>query len=201
MGKESNKQTVKQTLDYTLRCIYHALRSKGCLLMAIEFEHRGIKYRVDSPHEAARLVYELDQQEALHGSYRLDREKTQRVWTADLAMELLNNVGEMQQRFLAALNSGASRKSASLVEELKLGSEVALAGVVSGLSKQLRRMSIPTSSLYRVDVEWKGKGKTRSFVLSSDFRDALIELGWPDAWQTGKGQDETASLNADDSRK
>jgi hypothetical protein len=115
-------------------------------------------------------------------------------------MDLLNGIGEMQKKFIAVLNGGASVKSGRLAEELKMGSEVALAGVVSGLSKQLRKMSIHPSSLYRVDVEWKGKEKARSFVLSSDFRDALTELGWPEAWQAGKGNN-AASTNTSKIRK
>ena len=108
-------------------------------------------------------------------------------------MDLINGIGELQKRFLAVLVERASPKSITLAEKRGLESEVALAGVVSGLSKQLRKMEIQPSSLYRVDVEWKGKDKVRSFVLSSDFRDAATELGWPEAWQTGKGKDETAS--------
>lgn len=180
------KFALDNALRYILVC---TLRQLECLLVAIEFEHRGIKYRVDSAHEAAELVFNLDQHEALHGSYRLREDKPTRVWTADLAMDLLKGIGEMQQKFIAILNGGASVKSGRLAEELKLGSEVALAGVVSGLSKQLRKMSIHPSSLYRVDVEWKGKEKVRSFALSSDFRDALTELGWPEAWQAGKEND------------
>jgi hypothetical protein len=162
--------------------------------MAIEFEHNGRKYRADTPAEAAELQYQLDQHEALHGSYR--GESARKVWTADLAMDLINGIGELQKKFLAELAAfGASLRSSTLVEKMGIESEIALAGVDSGLSKQLRKMSINPASLYSVEVVWKGKGKTRFFKLSSDFRDALIELGWPEAWQTGKGKDETASTN------
>jgi len=185
------KAEAKIALDNTLRYLYITLRKAGCLLMAIEFEHKGTKYRVDTPHEAVELINKLDQHEVLYGTYR--RENPPRVWTADLAMDLLNGIGEMQKKFLAVLSSKNTVKSRALAEELKMDSEVALAGVVSGLSKQLRKMSIQPSSLYRVDVEWKGKEKERSFLLSSDFRDALTELGWPEAWQARKETDETAS--------
>jgi hypothetical protein len=153
--------------------------------MAIEFEHNGTKYHVDTAAEAADLQYKLKQHDALHGSYRGDPQK---VWTADLAMDLLNGIGEMQKKFLAELTNRSQLSSSALVERIGIESEIALAGVVSGLSKQLRKMSINPTSLYSVEVVWKGKGKTRFFSLSSDFRDVLIELGFPEAWQTGKGQ-------------
>jgi hypothetical protein len=177
----------KSALDNTLRNLYCTLRRQGCLLMAIKFEYNGTTYHVDTAAEAATLQRQLKQDEALFGSYRGE---SSRIWTADLAMDLINGIGELQKKFLAELaNYGASVKSSDLVGKMGIDSEVALAGVVSGLSKLLRKMSINPTSLYRVDVTWKGKDKLRYFVLSSDFRDALTELGWPDAWQAGKEKD------------
>ncbi|MDR3797831.1 MAG: hypothetical protein P4K93_06740 [Terracidiphilus sp.] len=187
---ESTEQNQKFTLDSSLRNMYLTLRKEGCLLMAIEFEHKGVKYRTDSVQEAVSLQAGLTQYDFVVGSH--GSENTPRVWTADLAMDLLNNIGELQKKFLAALSNGANLSSSSLVEVIGVESEIALAGVISGLSKQLRKMSANSASLYSVEVVWKGKGKTRFFKLSSDFRDTLIELGWPEAWQTGKGKDETA---------
>ncbi len=181
----------KFALDSSLRNMYLTLRKAGCLLMAIEFEHKGVKYRTDSVQEAISLQAGLAQHDATFGPY--ESGITPRVWTADLAMDLLNGIGELQKKFLATLSNRAQLSSSTLVERIGLESEIALAGVISGLSKQLRKMSINPTSLYSVEVVWKGKGKTRFFRLSSDFHDALVELGWPDAWQTGKEQDETAS--------
>ena len=175
----------KSALDNTLRNLYCTLRKVNCLLMAIEFEHNGKKYRADTPEEAVRLQFELDKHDLLYGTY--PHSTSRRVWTADLAMDLINGIGELQKKFLAELsNCGASIKSSDLVEKMGIDSEVALAGVISGLSKQLRKMSINPTSLYHVDVTWKGKDKQRYFVLSSDFKDALTELGWPEVFQTGK---------------
>ncbi len=179
-------------LDSSLRNTYIALRKAGCLLMAIEFEHKGVKYRADTVQEAVSLQASLKQYDTMFDS---DGPQTApHVWTADLAMELLDNTGELQKKFLATLSSGTSLSSGSLAEMIGVESEIALAGVISGLSKQLRKMSINSNSIYSVDVVWKGKGKTRFFKLSSDFHNALVELGWPEAWQTErKEQNETAS--------
>jgi hypothetical protein len=158
--------------------------------MAIEFEHKGVKYRTDSVQEAVSLRASLAQYDDILG---YGSENAPRIWTADLAMDLLNNIGELQKKFLATLSNGANLSSSSLVEAIGVDSEIALAGVISGLSKQLRKMSTNSASLYNVEVVWKGKGKTRFFKLSSDFRDALLELGWPEAWQTGKENDATST--------
>jgi len=185
---EKITQSQNIVLDNTLRYLYLTLRKAGCLLMAIKFEHNGTTYQADTAAEAAALQRQLKQYDALYDSYQ--DESARKVWTADLAMDLLNGVGELQKKMLAELAAyGARVKSSTLVEKMGIKTEVALAGVVSGLSKQLRKMSINPTSLYHVDVAWKGKDKERFFVLSSDFRDALTELGWPEAWETGKEND------------
>lgn len=171
--------------------------------MAIEFEHRGKKYRVDTAREAAELQFELERHDAMFGTYGGDSSK--RVWTADLAMDLLNGIGDTQKSLLAALVRqpfSHSLRSDQLVEGMKLDSEMALAGVVSGLSKQLRRMSIAPPDLYRVTVEWRAKGKVRTFHLTEDFANALAELGWPDSWENAKKKGaQNAPSTSDDKSK
>ncbi|WP_131992448.1 hypothetical protein [Acidipila rosea] len=159
--------------------------------MAIEFEHRGMKFRADTAQEAFDLQTKLRSYDDLFGL----PENRPRIWTADLVLDLLNNAGELQKKFLAALTTEASLSSSTLIETIGLESEIALAGVISGLSKQLKKLSTNSASVYSVDVVWKGKGKTRYFKMSPDFRDTLIELGWPEGWDTGKERNETAPTN------
>ena len=169
-------------LDSTLRYLYNTLRNTKSLLMAVEFEYRGKKYRVDTVQEAVELSHELEKHDALHVHY--GSTPTQRVWTADVAMDLLNGIGELQHKLLRNIPftpNGIS--SETLTERMGLESELVLAGIVSGLSKQLRKMSISPSDLYRVSVQWQGKNKKRYFELLPEFRDAANELGWPDAWE------------------
>ena len=174
-------------LDSTLRYLYSTLRKGNFTLMAIEFEHRGKKYRADTAKEAAELQFELGRHDAMFGMY--GSEDSKRIWTADLAMDLLNGIGDAQKNLIAALVEqpfSRSMNSDTLAKKMGLDSEMALAGVVSGLSKQLRKMSIAPADLYRVNVEWRAKGKVRTFELSADFASALAELGWPDTWRDAK---------------
>jgi hypothetical protein len=79
MKETISASTQKSTLDNTLRYLLcTTIRQLECLLGAIEFEHRGIKYRVDSVDEAAKLLFNLDRHEAVHGSYRLNVDKPTR---------------------------------------------------------------------------------------------------------------------------
>jgi len=57
----------------------------------------------------------------------------------------------------------------------------ALAGVISGLSKQVKQMGIEPKHVFAIDVKWTGKAKTRTFVLDDFFLHAGIEQNWPDA--------------------
>lgn len=167
-------------LDNALRNLYCSLRLKKGAVVAIEFEHHGKKYRADTAKEAADLQRLLDKQDLDQGAQPI------RHWPADVALEFLENLGELQQRFLAVLSQGASVQSEMVVRALGLDSEIALAGVISGLSKQAKKANVNPHNIYFVDVEWTGKTKQRYFRMMNDFREALLELNWPDAWEGKK---------------
>ena len=175
----SDKKT-NFALDRALRYMYDTVRYRGCRLVAIHFEHRGKVYHADTAKEAAELQALLNRQDAEQGRERL------RPWSADMTLEFLDGLGEMQKAFLAVLAQGANVPSGEMVRALRLESEVVLAGVISGLSKQARKLNINPHDLYVVEVEWNGKKKERSFRITNDFHESLTELGWPEAWKEEK---------------
>jgi hypothetical protein len=153
--------------------------------MAIEFKHGGRTWRADTPEEAIALRKELEDadfiaclQEPPLPSYQ------ENVWTHDTAMELLNGLGGAQRALLKLLYEHDKLTSGQLRRALRLDSEVALAGVLSGLSKQAKKAGVGPSDLYSVTVSWTGKEKTRTFQMSKDFGWAAKELGRPDEWET-----------------
>jgi hypothetical protein len=153
------------------------------MVMAIEFKHRGRIWRADTVTEAITLRNQLelaDQAAIEAGEDPSDIED--QIWTPDLVVDLLRNVGKNQKGFLRALFEKTCVSSDDVIKQLDLGNEVSLAGVLSGLSKQLKKLGIKPWELYRAQIEWDGKGKTRSFQLSHRFRWAATELGWPDKW-------------------
>ncbi|MGD1211278.1 MAG: hypothetical protein ABR973_07985 [Candidatus Acidiferrales bacterium] len=160
--------------------------------MAIELIHRGKRYRADTPKEAAELRHLLEEQDRDAGvsSSPLGflSALLPHVWSPDEALELVQGLGDLQQKFLAALVDRENPSSQILCDALKLDSEVALAGVISGLSKQVRKLGHNSRELYEVQVKWNGKHKERFFKIQPGFKTALNEIGWPDVWENEKAK-------------
>lgn len=173
----------KNSLDYTLRYLYNALRIADAELMAIEFKYRGTVWRADTPEEAVALRNELQRGDRVFVPEHEAMDELDKLWTPDKFMDVLNGVGELQNRLLAAIHQKPGISSKELVRELGLDSEVALAGVISGLSKQLKQMGIEPKQVFVIDVKWIGKKKTRRFILDDFFLHAGIEQNWPEAWK------------------
>jgi hypothetical protein len=151
--------------------------------MAITFEHRGTVFTADTPAEAAALRIELEREDLGDGAVAY-RHGIRSIWTPDKVEEVVTSVGELQKKFLAVLcDAEEVMTSKTLVARMGIDSEVALAGAISGLSKQLRKMSLNPRDIYTVNIRYEGKAKERSFVLLADFKDVLEELGWPEAWE------------------
>ncbi len=148
----------------------------------IEFTHNGRLWRTDTEDEAIRLRQKLEAyDQALWESGEEPDELHEQLWTPDLTTELLQSAGQHQRELLRLLHKGRA-ESETIVKTLGLRSEVALAGVLSGLSKQLKKLGLKPWNLYTVSVQWDGKNKTRTFTLSNDFTWAAEQLGWPDKW-------------------
>ena len=176
-------------LDNTLRYLQNTIVVSGCRFVAIEFTHRGKRWRADTVEEAMRLREKLEAEDAHRAAAdpefakSLTREGT--LWTEDRVLDLLNGIGVAQRRFLEAL-AARSVSANDMTGILKLDSQVALAGVLSGLSKQLRAMGIAPVSLYLVDTSWHGKKKERTFALARGFRVVARDMGWPEDWPKKK---------------
>jgi len=153
----------------------------------IEFKHNGRIWKTDTVDEAIALRRKLEDRDRAMWEAGEEiptwEEERKQVWSPDSVTELLKNIGHQQGVFLRKLADGNSVASEEMLKVLGLKSEVSFAGVLSGLSKQLKKLAIPVSELYVVRVEWTGKTKKRSFSLTREFRDAAEELGWPDKWE------------------
>ena len=96
-------------------------------------------------------------------------------------MGLLKSAGRRQKEFLRLLYGKAEVTDDEAVKKLELDSEGSFAGVLSGLSKQLKKLGMKPWELYS-HVQWSKEGKTRSFRLSPRFKWVAVELGWPEKW-------------------
>ena len=153
--------------------------------MAIEIRHGKRVYRAETVDEALEIGKKLDEADLLEavGNGEDPYLTDDHAWTADTVTDLLTNAGENQKLLLLLLHRGNMVPSDKIIESLGLNSEVALAGVLSGLSKQLKRMELRPWNLYTVETSWNGKEKTRRFKLVGEFSHAAEQLGWPDGWR------------------
>jgi hypothetical protein len=174
-------------LDSTLRYLYSTFRNKK-YAMAIEFKHNGRVWRCDTADEAIKLRNQLEQYDQEEYASGGEPSVIETVWTSDTFTELLKGAGSLQKKLLKYLYEQGDRgwdvgvESSELVKALKIESEEALAGVLSGLSKNLKRIGAQPSELYSVEVQWHKDGKVRKFKLKQGFRSAATELGWPEKW-------------------
>jgi hypothetical protein len=159
--------------------------------VAIEFKYNGQVWRADTPEEAIRLRNELrENNQVLIDCGQVPVAEEEIIWTSDAVVELLNGSGNLQKNFLKFLyeqgddfqHINVPVNSGEIVKALKINSEEALAGVLSGLSKHLKKIGRQPSDLYVVSVQWTTDGKIRRFKLKPEFRWAATQLGWPDKW-------------------
>ncbi|HKN72684.1 MAG TPA: hypothetical protein VJX30_16745 [Terriglobales bacterium] len=194
MKKEKEHDFV---LDKALRHLYSSLRNTWCFVMAIEItDHDGRKWRVDTVDEAMAFRERLKQADRMAPRWR---QAPKRNLTADTVVEMLEQIGPLQAQFLGVLaRSSDPVASEEIVKALKLDSEIAFAGVLSGLSKQLKKLSLNPYEVYLVRVAWTGKEKMRLFNLTEDFKLTADELGWPDVWKDNvKGKENNAPATND----
>jgi len=175
-------QTANFLLDRTFRFLYNSLRLWRAEIVAIEFKHRGKVWRADTPEEAVKLRSMLEEYERRHSTPDDEewRIRAETVWTPDMFWDFIRSVGDQQVKLLETMLSRPSWVTArELTKVLQLSNEMALAGVLSGLSKQVKALGLRPINLYQVDVRWDGKKKTRSFFLDQGFRLTAEEMGWP----------------------
>jgi hypothetical protein len=180
--KKKMKPTQKFDLDSTLRFIFRTFRNEKSA-MAIGFKHNGRIWRADTVEEATALRQRLeDEDDRLLALGEEVSVVSNTDWTPDAVTDLLTSSGDLQKKFLRYLYEHSNATSTEVVKALKLQSEVAFAGVLSGLSKRLKKTELQPGDLYSVSVQWTNEGKIRRFRLSAGFKWAAEQLGWPETW-------------------
>ena len=158
--------------------------------MAIEFLHRGKRWRADTAEEAIELRRKLEKEDydaaKTNPQFHAKLLREQGNWTPDRVWDLLQGIGKSQKDLLAIVVKQQNISSTALAKRLGLASQIALAGVLSGLSKQLRAMGLSSITLLRIETVWTGKTKTRFFSVMPEFKIAARDAGWPDAWESKK---------------
>lgn len=152
--------------------------------MAIRFTHDGKRWEADTAEEAIRLREALEtaslRQKSADGE-RLQLSE-QNAWTPDVFTEFVESIPPLGQQFLKVLMAQPQVliPSTEINKALGFKKHIELAGVLSGLSKQLKKLGMRPHQLYFVDVSWNGKQKERGFAIDREFLLAAEEIGWPE---------------------
>jgi hypothetical protein len=147
--------------------------------LAIQFFHRGKRWKADTPEEAIRLRQQLEVEDILKvGPSDSGIDGLGGLWIPEVFATFLQTIGEKQKAAVSLMAEHAGIGSAKLAKRLKLDSQTALAGVISGLSKQLKTLDLELDNLYMVKTKWNGKKKEELFFLRESFRQAAEKAGW-----------------------
>jgi hypothetical protein len=175
--------------------------------MAITFKYGGASFTVDTPQEAAETLALLrgqqaeqkrERREALAQAWidrRISRstafrdhaknelsaylEGNKYKWTPDRFEGFISRLGEAQKLILALLITKGSVSDVELRAALGVPDNQALAGVLSGISKQAVALFIPPRAIFDFE-NFRFGGKRRSdYLVVDEFRKIAADMNWP----------------------
>jgi len=179
------KRNAKVLLDRHLKVLVLSLRCKG-KIVAIEFTHKGKRWRADTTEEAIALREKLEAEDKEQEKYLSPEELDEQLlretkWTPDRFVALVENVGPMQKKFLTVLlNAEHSIGAEEARKKTGVPSLMSLAGVQSRLAKEVRAIGLEPVDLYQVHIDWTEGERRRFFTLDKGFRMVAREEGWPE---------------------
>jgi hypothetical protein len=101
-------------------------------------------------------------------------------WTRELFWRFIESLGDSQQKVLGLLVGKRKVTDEELRKVLKLDGNQALAGVLSGISKQAGILNISARSVYTVENERKAGTLSKTYVAANEFMRIANEMNWPD---------------------
>jgi len=173
--------------------------------MAIKFEFAGATFTVDTPQEAADLLALLrtkaaaqkrERREALARSFmerkvsesRAYMEQVQKElsasyenfkWTANRFLALVDRLGQAQKLALALLVTKRNVRDEELRNALNVPNNQALAGVLSGISKQAEALLIPPRAIFDFENLRVGGKRRSDYLVVNEFQQIAAEMNWP----------------------
>jgi hypothetical protein len=101
-------------------------------------------------------------------------------WTRELFWKFIESLGGSQQKVLGLLVENHKVIAEELRKVLKLDGNQALAGVLSGISKQAGILNISARSVYTVENERKAGTLSKTYVAANEFMRIASEMNWPE---------------------
>lgn len=162
--------------------------------MPIRFKYAGVSFTADTPEEAARTMALLNEQSRQRQQARiqsmLKEGRTEEVhdylvegpddpWTAELFLAFIDRIGKTQQDVLALLVSCRHATDEELRACIKVPGNQALAGVLSGISKQAAALGIHARDIFSFE-NFRSAGKRHSnYKVANKFAEIAAKMNWP----------------------
>lgn len=176
--------------------------------MPIKFKYRGATFTADTPQEAAETLSLLKRREAEEQSRRRARkeeveefmrrkiaqgseymkeakalfgsyDESKFAWTHDHFEALINRLGNAQKVALALLVNRRNITDEELRNALDVESNQALAGVLSGISKQAIALFIPPRAIFDFENIRVGGKRRSDYLVVDEFLKIAAEMNWP----------------------
>ncbi len=162
--------------------------------MAIRFKHRGELFTADTPEEAVLLrglLKKQDEQDAkdrfvkgvmdsIKEQYReAEIQAALLEWTPEVFLSFIERLGKAQKTALSLLVTRRRLTDDELRMALNVPDNQALAGVLSGISKQATSLGIPFRAVYTFE-NFRNAGKRRStYAITNNFLEIATKMNWP----------------------
>jgi hypothetical protein len=165
--------------------------------MAIKFKHGGVLFTADTPEEAAQtraLLKKQDEESARGratsrvlsgfggpmGQLRdFIAEQAETLWTPEVFISFIERLGAPQHAALSLLVTHHHVTDEELRKALKVSGNQALAGILSGISKQAATLNIPARSIFSFE-NLRNAGKRRStYTVADKFLQIATDMNWP----------------------
>jgi hypothetical protein len=167
----------------------------------IRVKYRGATYEFNTPQEAAETMTLLEAKErerrawremALSGMSgpleqhlaRLSPDLTEApepIWTPRTFDTFIERLGDSQKAALSLLVRKSRATDSELVSELRLTGNQALAGTLSGISKQAALLDIEAREVFRIENQRKARKRSNVYFVSDSFQKAALAMNWPPA--------------------
>jgi len=167
-----SKSTLDNTSSVAVVLSKHKRRKKMADKKPYEVEYKGVTIRCSTSQEAVEVAKLLGGAPD-HPHYA--------PWRVDEFTEFVDRLQVAQRRLLNALLKARcqSVRDYDLCGKLGLGSNQALVGALSGVTKVAKLMEIDPSRIYYQRTEYKQGSPERRYYITPAFMKAADDADWP----------------------
>lgn len=173
--------------------------------MAITIKHGDELFTADTPEEAVKLrallrqqdverAVELNHKRVLNelGMYSngpdamrslLEEEALRNPWTPQVFSRFIERIGTAQRTALSLLVTRRRVTDEELRAALNVSGNQALAGVLSGISKQAASFNIPAREIFSFENLRTGGKRRSTYSVSDRFLQIAVDMSWPNVPQ------------------